>query len=244
MSKMYIYKIENLINGKVYIGKSKDPEQRWKQHTAAAKAGSDLLLHRAIKKYGEDSFEMTVLSEHTASEINEAEMSAIKQYNCCVLNGSDNGYNMTYGGDGFDSESTSHYMNIITAEGRNPFSRGNPGSVIAAARAKEYGASPDHHFKTEEARKSASERQLAAVKAGTHKLTSEQSKEVQKRRIEEGTFHAFDPAYKDLYRKYANAAIEAGTHNFVIESTCPHCGKVGKGPSMKRWHFDNCKSKT
>ena len=22
---------------------------------------------------------------------------------------------------------------------------------------------------------------------------------------------------------------------------CPHCKKEGKGPSMKRWHFDNCK---
>lgn len=22
--------------------------------------------------------------------------------------------------------------------------------------------------------------------------------------------------------------------------TCPHCGKIGKSNSMKRWHFDNC----
>lgn len=29
-----------------------------------------------------------------------------------------------------------------------------------------------------------------------------------------------------------------------VESTCPHCGKTGKGNSMKRWHFDNCKKKT
>lgn len=25
------------------------------------------------------------------------------------------------------------------------------------------------------------------------------------------------------------------------EYTCPHCSKVGKGPGMKRYHFDNCK---
>ena len=25
------------------------------------------------------------------------------------------------------------------------------------------------------------------------------------------------------------------------ELTCPHCDKVGKGPNMKRYHFDNCK---
>ena len=25
-----------------------------------------------------------------------------------------------------------------------------------------------------------------------------------------------------------------------IEYTCPHCGKVGRGSGMMRWHFDNC----
>ena len=25
------------------------------------------------------------------------------------------------------------------------------------------------------------------------------------------------------------------------EVTCPNCGKVGKGPNMKRYHFENCK---
>lgn len=24
---------------------------------------------------------------------------------------------------------------------------------------------------------------------------------------------------------------------------CPHCGKIGKGPNMKRYHFNNCKKK-
>lgn len=27
----------------------------------------------------------------------------------------------------------------------------------------------------------------------------------------------------------------------LIEYNCPHCGKNGKGSSMMRWHFDNCK---
>ena len=27
------------------------------------------------------------------------------------------------------------------------------------------------------------------------------------------------------------------------EYTCPHCGKVGKSPSMFGWHFDKCKHK-
>jgi len=24
---------------------------------------------------------------------------------------------------------------------------------------------------------------------------------------------------------------------------CPHCNKSGKGPEMRKWHFDNCKFK-
>ena len=28
-----------------------------------------------------------------------------------------------------------------------------------------------------------------------------------------------------------------------VEHKCPHCNKIGKGPPMFRWHFDNCKKK-
>jgi hypothetical protein len=36
---------------------------------------------------------------------------------------------------------------------------------------------------------------------------------------------------------------KGGINSTNIEHTCPHCGKQSKGPSMKRWHFDNCKHK-
>ena len=29
----------------------------------------------------------------------------------------------------------------------------------------------------------------------------------------------------------------------LVELTCVHCGKIGKGPTMYRYHFDNCKLK-
>ena len=28
-----------------------------------------------------------------------------------------------------------------------------------------------------------------------------------------------------------------------VDHVCPHCGKEGRGGSMKRWHFNNCKQK-
>lgn len=37
--------------------------------------------------------------------------------------------------------------------------------------------------------------------------------------------------------------ITEGTHNFITSYVCPYCNKSGKGPMMKRWHFDNCRRK-
>lgn len=38
--------------------------------------------------------------------------------------------------------------------------------------------------------------------------------------------------------------IKGRLKNYTLnhtEMTCPHCNKIGKGPNMKRYHFDNCK---
>jgi hypothetical protein len=34
---------------------------------------------------------------------------------------------------------------------------------------------------------------------------------------------------------------QAKKNNSIVD--CPHCGKSGQYRAMKRWHFDNCKSK-
>jgi len=33
----------------------------------------------------------------------------------------------------------------------------------------------------------------------------------------------------------------AGKTACNLEYTCPHCGLSGRGPAIKRWHFDRCK---
>lgn len=38
--------------------------------------------------------------------------------------------------------------------------------------------------------------------------------------------------------------IANGTHQNCQIHTCPHCGKVGKGPAMLQHHFDRCKAIT
>lgn len=44
--------------------------------------------------------------------------------------------------------------------------------------------------------------------------------------------------------KSFKSQIANGKHINQIINTCPYCNKSAKGPSMKRWHFDNCKQNT
>jgi group I intron endonuclease len=57
-----IYKVTNLINGKVYIGQTtKGLEHRKKQHIRLAKNGSEIKFHLALNKYGTESFSWEIL---------------------------------------------------------------------------------------------------------------------------------------------------------------------------------------
>ncbi len=96
---MLIYKITNMVNGKIYIGKTKCKlSQRWYIHCNLAKRGSNLYLHRAIRKYGLKSFVLEVLDTiGTEYHLSLAERFWIKKYRCNLPK---YGYNMTLGGDG------------------------------------------------------------------------------------------------------------------------------------------------
>lgn len=50
-----IYKIQNLINGKIYIGQSIHIYQRWKEHLRLAKK-KKTNFYKDLKKYGEECF--------------------------------------------------------------------------------------------------------------------------------------------------------------------------------------------
>ena len=95
---MIIYKAENKINGKLYIGKTGSDltHRRW-GHLHSAKKGSKLVFHQAIRKYGEENFEFSVIEKCSPEcDLSERERFHISQNDCIVPNG----YNMTIGGDG------------------------------------------------------------------------------------------------------------------------------------------------
>jgi group I intron endonuclease len=96
-----IYKCINNVNEKVYIGYThKSLEKRIIEHKSCSKRGSYYLLHKAIQKYGIDSFEWEIIFESKDKEyvLKEMESYFIKEYNSYFEN--NQGYNMTYGGQG------------------------------------------------------------------------------------------------------------------------------------------------
>ncbi len=101
MRKYFVYKITNLINNKIYIGKTYDVRGRLQDHKKAAKRKDPndySSLHRAMNKYGYDNFIIEVLAEFkTDKEALKAEVKLIKKYNSMDRKV---GYNLTCGGDG------------------------------------------------------------------------------------------------------------------------------------------------
>lgn len=92
---MYIYKITNLINGKVYIGQTKNnPLYRWHQHIKGYN-NSNSILKKAINKYSKDSFTFEVIAKSDIiAELNSLERNFIKEFNSLAPNG----YNLESGG--------------------------------------------------------------------------------------------------------------------------------------------------
>lgn len=103
MPQFYVYKIINQINGKIYIGKSKNPARRFVSHKSIARRkykrfNQFQAIHAAMLKYGIDNFFFAIISAHATetAAFNEEEIlierlqTRNKKY----------GYNLTKGGAG------------------------------------------------------------------------------------------------------------------------------------------------
>lgn len=90
---MNIYKITNLINGKIYIGQETKYDPKY--------LGSGKVIKNAVKKYGKENFKKEILEEcKTKEKLNKQEIYWISFYNSTnkII-----GYNLTKGGEGGDT---------------------------------------------------------------------------------------------------------------------------------------------
>ena len=87
-----IYKITNLINGKIYIWQTtRALKERIKEH----RSSKDTCIGQAIHKYGWENFQARIIDEcKTIDELNEREIFWIAKYNTIAPKG----YNLTEGG--------------------------------------------------------------------------------------------------------------------------------------------------
>lgn len=107
-----IYKIENNINHKVYIGLSNNFERRWKEHKRRYldifSQGYNCKLYKAFRKYGLENFTFSIIEECPLEKLGEKEQYWIKYYDSFNL-----GYNMTLGGEGWGKKNLKRFINMI-----------------------------------------------------------------------------------------------------------------------------------
>jgi group I intron endonuclease len=102
-----VYKITNIVNGKVYIGSSADVDKRFSSHLRTLRNSThrNVFLQRSWWKYGEESFEFTVIEEVLSEDSllirEQAWIDKLKcyqkeaGYNICAIAGRTTGYKHT-----------------------------------------------------------------------------------------------------------------------------------------------------
>lgn len=94
----FVYTLFNTQNGKFYVGKADTPHVRYRGHLRNARVGVNYPLYHAMRLYGVDTFEFSVIQELSGrQEALDAERYWVAFFKS---NDSDFGYNLTAGGDG------------------------------------------------------------------------------------------------------------------------------------------------
>jgi|ERR1035437_998824 hypothetical protein len=136
---MFIYKITNTVNGKVYIGLDSGPtkaERRWKYHRRNHRTGKQT-IYFAMRKYSIDKFSYEVIDDNISNrnELLKREIYWIAYFDSTKR---DKGYNRTLGGEGT-------YYALLDDAGKKLFSRNitlrnlKRWATISDAKRKEHG---------------------------------------------------------------------------------------------------------
>jgi group I intron endonuclease len=231
---MIIYKVTNKDNNKSYIGKTiHSLHQRQTEHfNDAFNHKSKSYFHNALRKYGKELFEWSVICEcDDIKNLNILEIYFIDLHNTFLING----YNMTKGGEGGDILSNHPnkkeiYKKLSEARmgDKNPM-YGKPGTFLGKKHSEE------------------TKRKLKECKKGKYIGKDNPNWK--------GVKYICPKCSTPMYSgsKLCRSCYEKsiiGENNPVYgmrfkqkKIKCPHCGKIGGQGNMKRYHFNNCKEK-
>ena len=126
---MLIYKVTNKLNGKIYIGKTKQTlSKRKSAHYKRVMENSPTNFHNALRLYGKDNFIWEILIECDDNiKLNEYEIHFINEYDTYK-----NGYNMTEGGDGGITYKKGDELYNRVKDKLGKWKNGNPGATPKA----------------------------------------------------------------------------------------------------------------
>lgn len=260
-----IYRFTNLINGKIYIGKSIEPERRRVNHLTSANSGSTTAFHRAIRKYGIDEFSFEIIDDSATNnhEHNILERYFIERNNSCTVDIGHNGYNMTRGGDGVDSESGTKIQKERYAAGTHNWcsidlsARNTKNNLKKVADGTHHFLGSDfndarvangtHPWAGEAGRIHNSKKANDAIAAGTHNFGSAFSTEHNVARVDAGTHNWQSDKSKQRSVEQSKNWLAAGIHPLQLVQKCLvgclYCKKEFTKPNFTRWHGDKCKFK-
>ena len=130
---------------------------------------------------------------------------------------------MTYGGDGFDSETVSYNNKLRVLNGTHPWA-GEQGSNLNRKTQQKLIDEGTHHFAGEKGSIFAKENLRKRTERGDNPWAGERGSEHSKR--------------------VAAKCLVEGRHHSQKIHTCPHCNKIGTGNAMLKWHFEHCRLKS
>lgn len=116
-----IYKIENKINHKVYIGQSVDIYTRWYNHKHNLLNGTHYNSHlqKSWDKYGEENFDFSIIEICDQDRLDKLEVLYISHYQSYDAKF---GYNLSFGGSGggVPTDETRHKLSLANSRENNP----------------------------------------------------------------------------------------------------------------------------
>jgi hypothetical protein len=235
---MYIYKITNTINNKIYIGMSTKDNENY--------LGSGTLISKAVKKYGKEHFIKEVIEHCDSLEILQIrEIFWISYYK---QSHKEDCYNLHEGGKGgnwkkFMSEEASKIAldNIKNAGGQ--WKKGHIPWIMG----KKHNQETILKFKESHKGKKQSKQ---TVEKRVSKLIGKKRNEEQKQNLSKSLKAVYSNGFSKehkmkLSQSRKGTAMPEETKQKLkkekVKVECPYCKKIGGYPVMKRYHFENCK---